>query len=166
MSSKNPVVLHIPSSWLKRRKPLASVIHDAWPVSRSSMGFLLGCFSFRNDEKDFVLALLAQKPNLWIFRCNQRHFCGDFVIVDMSSPSPEHRRVVVLDLKQGAPRKRGGGGAGVQLRNAQTAVMYIAQQTRIIPHNTSYELLVGDRHAIQEDLSSVRLMRKRTCCRK
>jgi hypothetical protein len=43
---------------------------------------------------------------VWVFRCDQRRFAGDFVVVDMSEPRPERRWVVVLDLKMGAPFRR------------------------------------------------------------
>ncbi len=128
---------------------MASIMADEWELSRSSISFLVGSFTFRNDEKSFVVNLLENKPNLWVFRCNQRKFCGDFVIVDMSSPAPELRRVVVLDLKQGASLKRGGGGAGIQLQNARSAVQDIAQKTSIIPSDVGYELMVGDRKQVQ-----------------
>tara|TARA_B100000609_G_scaffold116456_1_gene92675 strand:- start:206 stop:574 length:369 start_codon:yes stop_codon:yes gene_type:complete len=105
-------------------------------------------FAFRNDEKRFVKELLSRKKNLWCFRTNQQKFCGDFVIIDMSSPCPKKREVYVLDLKRGARLKSGGGGAGIQFKNARLAVEEIARKTETIDKDTSYELLTGDREEI------------------
>jgi hypothetical protein len=105
-------------------------------------------FEFRNDEKKFAKEVLEQKKNLWIFRTNQQKFCGDFIIIDMSSPIPEKRAIFVLDLKQNAQLKQGGGGAGIQFKNAQLAVSELADKRRLIPTNAPYELLSGDRKAI------------------
>ncbi len=112
-------------------------------------------FRFCNDERAFAAGLLRQKPNLWLFRCNQRAFCGDFVVVDMSSPDPERRRVWVVDLKQGAPLRVGGGGAGVQLQNAERAVAEVAARTGAVPRGAAFEAVVGDALGVLAYLASL-----------
>ncbi len=101
-------------------------------------------FDFCNDEKRFARILLERKSNLWLFRTHQQRFCGDFVIVDMSDPDPEQRKVYALDLKQGASLKQGGGGAGIQFKNVPVAVLDIAERTRIISPELVVEKLCGD----------------------
>ncbi|TNE84247.1 MAG: hypothetical protein EP330_30030 [Deltaproteobacteria bacterium] len=66
-------------------------------------------------ETRFVRALLADHPNLWLYRVHQQRFAGDFAVIDMSSPRWERRPLFVVDLKLGAPVRLGRGPAGVQL---------------------------------------------------
>lgn len=65
--------------------------------------FLLG-----GPELAFARLLLERRRNLWLYRCNQRHFCGDFIAIDMSAP--RHRRTYALELKMNEPVKVGAGG--------------------------------------------------------
>jgi hypothetical protein len=62
---------------------------------------------------------LARKRNIWLFRCNQHAFCGDFAAIDMSEPRRSWRRPLVIELKAGAPLGLDGRGAAGQLRNAR-----------------------------------------------
>lgn len=55
---------------------------------------------------------------------------------------------MVLDLKLGAPLVLGGGGAGVQLTQAQLAVEALATRQGLIPPGARYELATGDKAAI------------------
>jgi|GEM_PF-688765 len=150
--SISPTVLRIPFFWLKYTQSLEQIIALEWSLSRSLVHSLVEKFAFRNDEKIFVKELLRGKKNLWLFRCNQQHFCGDFAVVDMSSPDPACRKVYILDLKRGAPLKIGGGGAGIQFKNAGKAVGEIAHRTGIIYQNSSFELLSGDKVPIMAHL--------------
>ncbi len=109
-------------------------------------------YRFQNDERAFARRLLRLKPNLWLFRCNQRRFCGDFVVVDMSSPEPERRRVWVVELKRGAPLRVGGGGAGVQFQNASRAVAEVARRTGVVAPDAAHDRLSGDGWEILEHL--------------
>lgn len=143
-----PSTLQIPVSWLKYSPPLDFLLANVMDAPRQVVEHHSEMFRFRNDEKRFVRTVLERKRNLWIFRSNQQHFCGDFVIVDMSSPCPERRPVFVLDLKSGAVLKQGGGGAGVQFSRAPHAIQDIATRTQIILPNHPYQLLSGDKFAI------------------
>jgi hypothetical protein len=117
-------------------------------------------FAFKNDEARFAKELLRRRGNFWVYRTHQARFCGDFVLVDMSSPRPAGRRVFVLDLKLGGGLKVGGGGAGVQFRNAALAVAEIAQGGVIDP-STPYELLSGARALVLDALGEGALGRSR-----
>ena len=99
-------------------------------------------FAFKCDEERFVTTLLRRRSNFWAFRSGQDAFCGDFVLVDMSCPSPEQRPVYVLELKRGAARLS-AGRADVQLRNAPRAVAQIASETGIIAADAAFETLTG-----------------------
>jgi hypothetical protein len=114
---------------------------------------LVAAFRLHSSERAFALELLRRKTNLWVFRQNQRAFCGDFAIVDMSSPDPKQRAVWILDLKLGAPLRLGGGGAGVQLVNAAQAVAALGRRHGVVGRDAPYELLTGDALAVLGYLS-------------
>jgi hypothetical protein len=88
---------------------------------------------------------MERKSNLWLFRSNQRAFCGDFIVVDVSSPDPSRRPAFVVDLKRGARVRVGGGGAGVQLRGAASVVRELARTTGALAEDAPHVALVtGD----------------------
>ena len=107
-------------------------------------------FELKNDERPFVEELLRRKSNLWVFRTNQRRFCGDFIVVDMSHVEVCRRPVLALDLKQNARVKTGGGGAGIQFRNVPHALDAIAVHTRVIPRDSPYAMVTGDSRLLLE----------------
>ena len=70
-------------------------------------------FNLTDDELDFVARIRDKKPNIQIFRTNQKDKLGDFLLIDRSNPrSPLG---FLVDLKSG------GGSAGNQLSNAADA---------------------------------------------
>ena len=115
------------------------------PQRRSELDQLTSAFAFCNDEELFAKELLHHKPNFWIFRTHQQRFCGDFIVIDMSSPDPELRSTWAIDLKTGADLKMGGGGAGIQFQNVASAIDEIARTQGIITQETPCTRLVGDR---------------------
>lgn len=137
-----PSFLALRRSVFERRDALIDLIVRTLRPAPSEAGFAVQSFAFKADEYDFARALLRRKTELRLFRSNQRGFCGDFVIVDLSSPSPARRRAFVLDLKQGAKLRIGGGGAGVQLRNADRVIRDVAA-TGVLAADPRYELLTG-----------------------
>lgn len=109
-----------------------------------SEGFrLLAHFEMRTQERAFARSLLARKRNLWLFRCNQRCFCGDFAVVDMSSQNPAARPVFVVELKMGAPLQV-GVKPGTQLGNWRAAVAYMAERYAVVTEDCPVELIVGN----------------------
>lgn len=109
-----------------------------------SNGFkLLAHFEMRTQEQSFARALLARKPNLWLFRCNQRCFCGDFAVVDMSAQSPSARRAYVLELKMSAPLQV-GVKPGTQLANWRAAIEDLAERYAVVASDGPVELLLGN----------------------
>ncbi len=97
-----PVTLHLPSSLLTQGFDLARLM-SADPRWSWAEGFrLLERFDLHERERAFCRTLWQRHTQLWIFRANQRAFCGDFVLVDMSMPQPARRRAYVVELKAGA----------------------------------------------------------------
>lgn len=115
MSTTEPLTLRLPS-WLC----------ESFDLSRAIANERRGCrfdqFDMRSHERAFVKAVLGRRSNLWLFRTNQRKSCGDFVVVDMSSPRPALRTAYVVELKLGARPRVGGGPVGVQLARAGEAL--------------------------------------------
>jgi hypothetical protein len=109
---------------------------------------LRASFEMHDDEEAFARALLAHRKNLWVFRANQRASCGDFVLVDMSSPRPCSRRVWVVELKRGQALLEGGGGAGFQLVRHRAALDELARRYGVVPLGITCRLLVGDATAV------------------
>jgi hypothetical protein len=141
-----PLTLRLPFS-LAEHFSLARVL-AADPERSWTEGYkLLEVFDVTRPEREFALTLLRRKTNLWLFRCNQRAFCGDFVVVNMSPPRPERRAAWVLELKQGAPLSTNAGG--LQLQNAGAALEEIvslgvvAQDCPMVLLRGSPDVLLG-----------------------
>ncbi len=71
-------------------------------------------FKLDDDEIEFVASIFKLKPNLQVFRTNQRELLGDFLIIDRSNPNKW--AAFLFDLKGG------GGGAGNSLSNAESVL--------------------------------------------
>ena len=108
-------------------------------------------FAMSSREVAFVRRLLTRKRNLWLYRCNQRGFCGDFVVVDMSEPDASRREALVLELKSGASLKVGGGG--VQVKNVATAVQEIVD-SGVLLEGVQVTTWVGSKEVILEALGA------------
>lgn len=115
----DPLTLRLPP-WLVDRFDLPRVLIESGDRSRSDNYRLLERFVMSGPEQAFVQTVLARRPNLWLYRCNQRMACGDFVIVDVSPPAPRDRAALAIELKAGEPLAL--GGARLQLANAAAAV--------------------------------------------
>ncbi|MEM9067737.1 MAG: hypothetical protein AAGE52_04500 [Myxococcota bacterium] len=105
-------------------------------AERQDPSALLGRFAFRCDERAFAETLLTRATQWWLFRSDQALGCGDFVLVDMSSPDPRRRRVVALELKL-----RAGRSAGWQLRNSDS----VLDSLHAVVRNGSVERLTASR---------------------
>jgi len=99
MASTDPtLVLRLPRAALARRDAVDRLA-ATWQARK--------LFAFKCDELDFARALLARRTNLWLYRTSQRAFAGDFIVVDLSSPSAEARTVHLIELKRGEPLRVG-----------------------------------------------------------
>jgi len=154
MSLRLPLFLKLTRRALDRRDEFfASILRAVRPASADT-AFAVHAFAFKNDEQGFARALLARRTEIWLFRANQRAFCGDFLLVDMSSPATSRRYAFVLELKLGAPLRVGGGG--VQLRNAGRAVRDLSRMQGRLGDEPRFEVLTGDGAAILRLFSTAR----------
>jgi hypothetical protein len=143
-----PQFLRVYRGALARRDAISTLVARALSPSHAAAPRVVAEFAFKSDEHRFARALLTEKTQMWLYRVSQRAFSGDFVVIDASNPSRAKRRVYVLDLKLGAPVKRGGGGAGVQLKNAPRVVRDLALATGVIDEETPFELVTGGSDAV------------------
>ncbi|MEW5847740.1 MAG: hypothetical protein AB2A00_02960 [Myxococcota bacterium] len=144
----------MPLPILRRARSASGILAATPHIHPRDVSVLGPVFEFKNDEREFVLDLLQRRSNYWVFRSNQQRFCGDFVVVDMSATTPERRRVFVIDLKFRAPLRLGGGGAGVQFRNAARAVAELAGHGVVGP-DASFQLVSGAREEVLAHLGVV-----------
>lgn len=87
-------------------------------------------FMLSAPERRFVVSLFRRHRQLWVYRTHQTAACGDFVIIDMSAPKPEHRRAAVVELKSRGALKT--GVVGQQLRRYREVITEIAARDGVI----------------------------------
>jgi len=141
----SPTLIRLPF-WLADRgfsleRVLARDPSRSWAESWS----LLPAFELSGPERAFARELLTRKRNLWLLRCNQLASIGDFLVVDMSSPSPARRRSFLVELKSGAPLQLGGRGACGQMQNAD---LVVEELRRLALAESLTELVSGDGDAV------------------
>jgi hypothetical protein len=139
-----PLTLRLPFWLATRGFSLARLLADDPERSWTEGYRLLERFELSGPEQRFTLALMRRRTNLWIFRCHQRRFCGDFIVVDMSDPRPERRRVYCVELKQNAALVLDARGDSVQLVNHARAVDHVAQSTGTIVAGAPSRVVYGD----------------------
>ena len=139
-----PLTLLLPP-WLVERFDLARVLAQTGRWSWSEGYRLLERFDVSGPERGFVQVVLARRRNLWLFRCNQRCACGDFLAVDMSPPAPGDRAVVAIELKAGEPLAL--GGARLQLARAPEAVRELVA-TGVVGAGAALAQVFGDPAAV------------------
>jgi hypothetical protein len=117
-------------------------------VSSREASELDSAYAVSEPEKRFVRELLRDKRNVWLYRCHQQRFCGDFIAVDMSSGDPALRPVAVIELKEREPVRTGLEPTGQQ-RNAPEALAELVA-AGVITAQSSIEILVGGSHEVLE----------------
>ena len=142
--SKQPLTLRLPFAMVDRHLRLEQILAADPSRSWGQSLPLLAVFALTRPEKRFACQLLQRKRNIWLFRCNQRGFCGDFIAVDMSADLPRLRSVTVIELKVGAGLRFGGAGAGNQLQRAGAAVTELVETEGVITKDTPVTLACGD----------------------
>ena len=111
-----PPVLRIPGDFVRGSCSFAQVI------ARRGLQTTAWRYDLCPTEIRFARILLSRHPKLWMYRTDQQAFAGDFLLVDMSSPDPDRRRLWAIELKMNAEIKVGGGGAGNQFVSIERAV--------------------------------------------
>lgn len=139
-----PLAIRLTRAALARHDRFVALVERAVEVRRADAAEAFHAFAFKADEDAFARGLLERCPQRWVYRCNQRASCGDFVVVDMASPWPARRRAWVVELKLGAAPRLGAGGVGVQLTRAAEVVASLDVRTAEAPFAT----VVGDGAAL------------------
>jgi hypothetical protein len=116
-----PSTLRLPF-WAAARFRIEQIIVSQLGCPWSFGWELREMFALGGPELDFARELLLRRRNLWLYRTNQRHFCGDFVAIDMSAP--RDRRAYALELKLGAALRHDVGG--VQFAGLDDAIAELA----------------------------------------
>ncbi len=142
--SRQPLTLRLPFAMVDRHLRLEQILAASGSRSWGQSLPLLASFALSRPEKQFARRLLQRKRNIWLFRCNQRGFCGDFISVDMSADLPRLRSAVVIELKVAARLRFGGGGAGNQLQRAEDAVTELVETEGVIATDSPVWLACGD----------------------
>ncbi|WP_394823185.1 hypothetical protein [Pendulispora albinea] len=105
----------------------------------------LACaFAFKDSEYTFAREL-AERTHLWIYRVHQRAFGGDFIVVDVSSPDPERRTAIALDLKRGRDVRE--DRPGIQMRCARRVIASIAE-SGVVGKDCQVAYLTGDARSV------------------
>ena len=142
--SKQPLTLRLPFAMVDRHLRLEQILAAEPSRSWAQSLPLLTVFALTRPEKRFACRLLQRKRNIWLFRCNQRGFCGDFIAVDMSAELPRLRSATVIELKSGVSLRFGGAGAGKQLQRAYAAVAELVATEGVIAKDSPVTLACGD----------------------
>jgi len=143
-NADRPLTMRLPFAMVDRHLRIEQILAADPTRSWAQTLPLLAVFALTRPEKRFACRLMQRKRNIWLFRCNQRGFCGDFIAVDMSADLPRLRSVVVIELKVGADLRFGGAGAGNQLQRAEAAVTELVETEGVITKDTPVTLACGD----------------------
>jgi hypothetical protein len=139
MPVRDPITLRLSARALMRADGVFHLLKHRVEKVRPE---LMAAFELVSDERPFARALLARRPETWLFRTNQRAFAGDFIAIDMSRLAVADRRVIGLDLKLGAPVRE--GGAGNAFVRIAAAVDEIARETGAISTGHAITCMSGD----------------------
>ena len=144
MALRLPLSIKLTRPVVARRDLFCELVQRTTNPTQAEAAFAFHAFAFKADEDEFARELLSRRTEVWLFRANQRAFCGDFLAIDMSSPQLAGRRVYVIELKQGMPVRLGSGAVGIQLKNAATAVRALAQERGLLGDDTASITVSGD----------------------
>jgi hypothetical protein len=145
MSTTDPLTLRLPS-WLRDSFDLVRAIANEHRARGRTTGVCrFDQFEMRSHERAFVKTVLARRSNLWLFRTNQRRWCGDFIAINMSPARRVDRRAYVMELKMGG--RLVIGGAHLQYAHHDAAVDELVVRG-ILDDSSPVELLHGDGAAV------------------
>ena len=103
-------LVHIPHRFANSKDPIRQVLKKTYTT--------LPFFVLRSQEARFCRLFLQKYTNWWLFRCNQKSFMGDFVLVDMSVVDINQRRIWLLELKSGQRDECVQEKQGMQMGNS------------------------------------------------
>ncbi len=151
----DPLLLRLPPTLVEHGFYLDKLLNQQFSRPWSAVYQLRELFLVSGPERRFVRKFLRSYRNWWLFRCNQAQLCGDFIAVDMSSPQPRLRPVVVIELKQGQDLRVGGGGAGNQFQRSPAAVATLVTRG-VIDAQSPITLVCGDQDIVLAWIASGR----------
>jgi len=158
--SSLPLVLKLPRRSLARRDAVR-VLVGRLHLRAALRPEIISVFAFKDEELAFARAL-AERTNLWLYRVNQRAFAGDFVVVDVSCPTPALRPAIALDLKRGGRLRE--GRQGIQMQRTDQAIAALAAAGLVGPSCVPVHM-IGDARSvlasIDEVLGRARLLARR-----
>ena len=134
--------LHIPARVLRQGLSGPRLARQALGRDRT----LAPRFALSSRERAFALELLRRKPNYRLYRCHQGAFCGDFALVDMSSPVPSRRRLLAIELKLGARLRL--GTTGIQLARFPAAAEELAVRDGVVSAGAWWTPVTGSKEAV------------------
>ncbi|MGB1012877.1 MAG: hypothetical protein ACPG4T_01995 [Nannocystaceae bacterium] len=142
-----PLLLRLPFTLVEQGFYFEKLLTNQFQRPYSDVWKLREYFLLSSPERQFVRRFLHTYRNWWLYRCNQVNLCGDFIAVDMSSPAPAKRRVLVIELKQHQALVLGGGGAGNQFQRAGEAVAELVA-TEVIHNKSPVTRVCGDQDVV------------------
>ena len=142
-----PWFLRLPRGAVARRDVIERLSAALHRERRVDPGEAVHAFGFKCDELAFAREVLTRHPRYWVFRTHQQRRCGDFASVDMSSPAPARRAVLVVELKR-AEDLRVDRGAGLQLARAAELLAALAEETGVVTADAPVVRVTGDGRAL------------------
>lgn len=143
-----PHLLRLPFALVDEGFHFHKLLMQELGISSREARELKASFDVSEPEKRFVRKLLRDKRNVWLYRCHQQRFCGDFVAVDMSSADLPMRPAAVIELKEREPVRTGLDPTGQQ-RNAPDAIAELVA-AGVLAHESTIEILIGGSHEVLE----------------
>lgn len=152
-----PFVLKLSRRSLARRDAVRMLV-GRLDVRAALRAELTSAFAFKDGELEFARAL-AERTNLWLYRVNQRAFGGDFLVIDLSCPTPARRPAIALDLKRGGRVRE--GRPGIQMQRTDRVIAAIAARGLVGPSCVPVHL-IGDAHTVLASIDDVFARARRT----
>ena len=142
MAHSGPLAVRLGFALVDEGFYFARNLKEQLEVSSRQANQLVTAYDMSQPEKEFARRLLRDKRNLWLYRCHQQCFCGDFAVVDMSGTTPHERRVVVAELKERKPLEI-DASPGNQLARAGDVVNQLVAAD-VIAASCQVVLAIGD----------------------
>lgn len=149
MSRTLPWFLRLSRRALARRDVIERMSRELHRSRRVDPGDALHAFAFKCDELEFAREVLCAHPRFWLYRTHQQRRCGDFAVVDMSSPDLTRRAVRVIELKRAEPL-RIDRGAGLQLTNVESLRAQLSSEAKVVDERATIERVTGDGRVVAE----------------
>lgn len=141
--------LPLPSKYLQRRDVVARALLrlELSPRERAELRPFL---ELHPNELSFLRAVVRVHTRFHVYRTHQKSACGDFVVVDMSSPRIDHRRVFAVELKSGGALS---DSPSVQLARVERALRELRRRG-VIGDEVEPRILRGNEEGVLRAIAS------------